>query len=159
MKPKSAEYDIGKDAHGRPVTLIVKRESADNDSWSIRIDPISQLDDKREITGLTEENLLAIAEIVMPASALVFREGQKALELPCLQGDTVFAFLEDAPKKKRARWHLSECIISEICISKDYEEPLFTAICTEKADFGRFFMGEFGKEIFTVEQYFALTGL
>ena len=68
MKPKSAEYDIGKDAHGRPVTLIVKRESADKDSWSIRIDTINQLDDKREITCLTEENLLAIAEVVMPSS-------------------------------------------------------------------------------------------
>lgn len=83
------------------------------------------------------------------------------ISLPCLPGDTVFAFLDDSPRsrtmpKKRTVYDLSECIVTEILLSKDYKEPLITAICYERANYGRFWASDFGAEIFTVEQYFAL---
>lgn len=77
------------------------------------------------------------------------------MDLPCGPGERVFALLDDAPKKWT--WlDLSECIVSEILLSKDYPEPLFTAISYEKARYNTFWKSDFGKTIFTVDQYYDL---
>lgn len=83
----------------------------------------------------------------------------KVYDLPCGAGDTVFAYLGDKPKRKKLhREDLSECIVSEISIHKDSPEPLFTALCYAEAEYGRFWQSDFGKLIFTLDQYFALRG-
>lgn len=66
------------------------------------------------------------------------------LELPCGVGATVYADIED----NRDGDFLDECIVSEIRISRDYSEPLFTVICYEKAEFQRYWASDFGKEVF-----------
>lgn len=86
------------------------------------------------------------------------------LELPCYVGDTVFAYMPDAlcviqrhkcGKRKHAIMNcLVECVISEIEICYYSKEPLFTAISREYAEFERFWLSEFGKTIFTPEQYY-----
>ena len=70
---------------------------------------------------------------------------------PVKPGDTVMAYLE--PGKTSP---LDECKITRIEISTDYREPLFTAICYEKAEYGTFWLSDFGKEIFTLDQYWAM---
>lgn len=87
------------------------------------------------------------------------------LELPCYIGDTVYAFLPSAPPKegrhanrntkavKRGIEHLTECVISEISICDYSPEPVFTAINREKAEYGCYWLSDFGTEIFTKEQY------
>jgi hypothetical protein len=82
-------------------------------------------------------------------------EAERLLILPCKVGDTVMAYLEDAPKKGRSTYHLSECKVTEITFSVDYPEPYFTAVCKEKALFDRFWLSDFNMEIFTPDQYWA----
>lgn len=67
----------------------------------------------------------------------------KIVELPCKVGDTVFANIDGHTGD-----FLDECVISRIEYSKDYSEPLFTAICTEKAEYQTYWASDFGKEIF-----------
>ena len=69
---------------------------------------------------------------------------------PVKPGDTVMAYLE--PKAAV----LDECRITRIEISTDYREPLFTAVCYEKAEYGTFWLSDFGKEIFTLDQYWKM---
>ena len=68
--------------------------------------------------------------------------------LPCKPGDTVMAYM-DAPTPI-----LSECVITRIEHSTDYREPLFTAVCSAEAKYNTFWLSDFGKEIFTMDQYF-----
>lgn len=76
------------------------------------------------------------------------------LTLPATVGDYVFAYIGDAAqKKKRTRYDLVECIVSEISLTKDNPEPLFTVLNYELADYDRFWLHDFGKEIFTQQQY------
>ena len=65
MKPKSAEYDLGKDTHGRPVTLIYRAENG-VEHYELRTDAINQRDDTQRITGISLENLRAISDIIKP---------------------------------------------------------------------------------------------
>lgn len=71
--------------------------------------------------------------------------------LPCKPGDTVMAYL-DCPTLI-----LSECIITRIEHSTDYKEPLFTAVCYAEAKYNTFWLSDFGKEIFTLDQYYTMT--
>ena len=104
-----------------------------------------------------EKSIKRRDEIIEKLAAYEDAEEQgRLVVLPCKVGDTVFAFLSDAPTKKRTLADLSECIIYEILINRDYAEPHFTAMCYEKAEYERFFLRDFGTEIFTVEQFFNL---
>ncbi len=76
------------------------------------------------------------------------------LVLPATVGDPVFAHLSDSTKGRKLH-DASECVITEIQISKDYKEPLFTAVDYEHAEYRTFWLSDFGKEIFTPEQYFS----
>lgn len=75
---------------------------------------------------------------------------------PCKVGDAVMAYLEDAPTKKRELYHLSRCEVLRIEFHKDWPEPLFTAVSYEKALYSTFWLSDFGKEIFSIDQYIAL---
>lgn len=79
-----------------------------------------------------------------------------SLILPCLVGDDVLAYLNDAPKKRRSIKHLTDCVVTEISMSKDHPEPLYTVVSYEKAQFANFWSHEFGKEVFTHDQYFEM---
>lgn len=76
--------------------------------------------------------------------------------LPCKPGDTVMAYLDDAPTKNRKLYHSSECVILSIEFHRDWPEPLFTAVCYEKATYSTFWQSDFGKEIYNMEQYIEL---
>lgn len=90
--------------------------------------------------------------------------GGITFNLPCGVGDRVFAYLVDvvAPaddeirKSKKGYTQLVECVIFEISIQKDRPEPLFTAISYENAEYATFWLSDFGKNIFTPEQFYAL---
>ena len=64
MKPKTATYDIGKDAYGRSVTLTFSKNYDEKEMWTIRTDPINQRDESQTITGLSMQNLCYISEVV-----------------------------------------------------------------------------------------------
>lgn len=64
MKPRSIEYDIGKDAYGRLVTLTFRRNYDGKELWAIRSEPVSQLDEGERMDGLTADNLRALAAAV-----------------------------------------------------------------------------------------------
>lgn len=66
MKPKQIEYGIGHDTYGRRVTLKYERTYDGKDVWSIVSDQLSQRDDGERISGLTVENLRALARAVNP---------------------------------------------------------------------------------------------
>lgn len=72
------------------------------------------------------------------------------LRLPAKPGDTVMAYL-DSPSLD-----LTECVVSQILYDKDFKEPLFTAVSYEHAEYNTFWQSDFGKEIFTLEQYWSM---
>lgn len=117
-----------------------------------------------EDTGLSPEEITALCSMEKRskmANMLRWEEANddgRLLILPCKVGDTVKAYLDDAPAvKKRTPADLSECVISHIEFSTDWLEPLFTATCKEKALYNTFWLSDFGKEIYTLNQYWALT--
>lgn len=63
-KPKKREWDVGKDAHGRPVTLVNERNYDGKDMWSIVSAAVNQRDDGERIYALSLETLKAIAGII-----------------------------------------------------------------------------------------------
>jgi hypothetical protein len=58
MKPSRIEYHIGKDAFGRQVRLVFTKEYG----WEVHREAGDQRDTSERVTGLTWENLVAIAE-------------------------------------------------------------------------------------------------
>lgn len=66
MRPKRIDYEIGKDAYGRRVTLKYERAYDGKDVWSIVSDQLNQRDDGERMSGLTVENLHALAAAVNP---------------------------------------------------------------------------------------------
>lgn len=81
------------------------------------------------------------------------------IQLPCYVGDVVFCKIDDHKED-----YLDECYVKSIEIEKDFPhdgmaDPLYTVICDSqtKKEFNRFFASEFGKTIFTLEQYFERT--
>ena len=82
MKPKTAEYDIGRDTYGRSATLIMKNGSNGKTYWDLRIDPASQRDSGETITGLSDDNLVKIGEVINQSKHgfAVMRAGKKGDE-------------------------------------------------------------------------------
>jgi len=74
VKPKTIEYDIGKDAYGRNVTLKYERDYVQREIYSIHISAANQLDDEQTISGLTADNLRKLADV---AGMTVYRNGGK----------------------------------------------------------------------------------
>lgn len=70
--------------------------------------------------------------------------------IPVKPGDTVMAYLSSPSLD------LIECIITRIEHSTDYREPLFTAVSYEQAEYNTFWLSDFGKEIFTLDQYYTM---
>ena len=80
----------------------------------------------------------------------------KQITLPAFVGDTVFCNVDNHKEP-----YLDECYVRDITIEKDCPhdgeaEPLFTVICDTptKKDFNRFWASDFGKEVFTIKQYY-----
>jgi hypothetical protein len=61
MEPVRAEFNVGKDAFGRQVTLKFSKGPAGQDVWAVHRDAGGQLDQSEEVTGLTADNLQAMA--------------------------------------------------------------------------------------------------
>ena len=81
------------------------------------------------------------------------------IQLPCNVGDIVFCNIDNHKED-----YMDECYVKSIEIEKDFPhdgmtDALYTVICDTqtKKEFGRFFASEFGKTIFTLEQYFERT--
>ena len=64
IKPKKAEYDVGRDVYGRPVTITFIRDYIGKEYWDLRIEPIDQRGDKETISGLSDGNLRLIAGVI-----------------------------------------------------------------------------------------------
>ncbi len=62
--PKSIEWDIGQDIHGRRVTLRQQRDYANRVGYSIISEPSSQRDEGEKIMSLSRENLEAITGLL-----------------------------------------------------------------------------------------------
>jgi hypothetical protein len=61
MEPVRAEFSVGKDAFGRLVTLKYYRGTGGEHVWAVHRDAGGQLDQSEEVTGLTADNLQAMA--------------------------------------------------------------------------------------------------
>lgn len=68
--------------------------------------------------------------------------------LPCNVGDTVYCDI-----KNEGKGYFDECKIHSIEFDKDFEEPLFTAVCREKAEYQTYWASDFGKTIFHEPQF------
>lgn len=64
LKARKAEYDIGRDAYGRSVTLKLERTYDGKDVWTIHRAEANQRDEPESVSGLTLENLRALAGAV-----------------------------------------------------------------------------------------------
>lgn len=64
LKARKAEYDIGRDAYGRAVTLRFERTYDGKDVWTIHRAEANQRDEAEKVSGLTAENLRALAGVV-----------------------------------------------------------------------------------------------
>jgi hypothetical protein len=62
-KPRSREWDIGKDAYGRQSILKHTQTYDGKSVWSIQTMPANQRDDGEKITSLSLENLRTISAI------------------------------------------------------------------------------------------------
>ena len=64
MKPKRIKYDIGRDAYDRQVTLKYERTYDGKDVWTIHRAEANQRDEPESVSGLTANNLRALAAVV-----------------------------------------------------------------------------------------------
>ena len=64
LRAKTMEYDIGRDAHGRPVTLKMTCGSDGRETWEIHRAAGDQRDGSEAVTGLSADNLRALAGAV-----------------------------------------------------------------------------------------------
>lgn len=65
--PKRAEYEIGRDAYDRQVTLKFERTYDGKDVWTIHRAEADQRDEAEQVSGLTAANLRAIGDAVRSA--------------------------------------------------------------------------------------------
>lgn len=63
MKARKAEYDIGRDAYGRAVTLKFERTYDGKDVWTIYREAANQRDEAEKVSGLTADNLRTLAAV------------------------------------------------------------------------------------------------
>jgi len=68
MSPNKVEYSIGSNIHGQPIRLIYEKGSSGQFSWTIHRDQANQRDDSKWIGGLTDKNILDMAEAVKGAA-------------------------------------------------------------------------------------------
>ena len=61
MEPTRAEFNVGKDAFGRQVTLKYSRGTGGEHLWAIHREEANWRYQSREVTGLTADNLRAMA--------------------------------------------------------------------------------------------------
>lgn len=64
--------------------------------------------------------------------------------LPCKVGETVYA---DIIHRRNGDF-IDECEVKFIEFDTDWDEPLFTIICRERATYRTYWASEFGKEFF-----------
>jgi hypothetical protein len=64
MSLRSIEFDIGRTKHGQPVRLVYSKSSCGGMEWTLFRDQANQRDDSACVTGLTDENILEMAEAV-----------------------------------------------------------------------------------------------
>lgn len=64
LKAKTIEYDIGRDAFGRAVTLKMVCGSDGRETWEIHRAAGDQRDSAEVVTGLSADNLRAFAGAV-----------------------------------------------------------------------------------------------
>lgn len=69
VRPRLAEWEVGKDLYARPVILRRRQEPGGNESWEIVSEPVSQRDEGEHMRSLRKENLLAIAEVISALGA------------------------------------------------------------------------------------------
>lgn len=74
-----------------------------------------------------------------------FADRSEWVHLPCKVGDTAYCNLAH----KDADW-VDECLVAHIEFDRWWKEPLFTLICAEKADYGTFWLSEFGNEWYLI---------
>jgi len=90
-----------------------------------------------------------------------FKDKRLIIEVPCTVGDIVYCDLDKTinPATKRKygnaaeNYPLEECVVMEIFMNKSDKEPLFTVVNYDIAEFTKFWQSEFGKYVFTKEQY------
>lgn len=64
--------------------------------------------------------------------------------LPCKVGETVYA---DIIHRRNGDF-IDECIVKCIEWGSDWDDPLFTIVCRERATYRTYWASEFGKEFF-----------
>ena len=85
-----------------------------------------------------------------------FKDIRLIIELPCRVGDTVFCdldYLVHPNYNADKNYPLDEAIVTEISKGINDEEPLFTVMSYELAEYKKFWLSEFGKYVFTKEQH------
>lgn len=88
-----------------------------------------------------------------------FKDHSRFIELPCKIGDVVFCDLEDYRDSKiteRNNSYLDECVVTEIVMDKFYNQILITVINYELMEYTKFWADEFGKLVFTKDDYYNL---
>ncbi len=64
MDPKRIEYDIGTTVHGQPLTLTHTQGTGGEKMWVLRQDAANQRDEGAVISGLSDNNIVAMFEAV-----------------------------------------------------------------------------------------------
>jgi hypothetical protein len=64
MMPARIEYDIGSTIHGQPLRLAWATATGGQREWVLYRDEADQRDDRVFIAGLTDDNILKMAEAV-----------------------------------------------------------------------------------------------
>ena len=64
MKPKSIEFEFGKNAHGQNVTAKREDSYLGHTSWTITIHAAGQRDETTRIHGITDDQMIMFAEAV-----------------------------------------------------------------------------------------------
>lgn len=77
-----------------------------------------------------------------------FKSEARCIELPAKVGDTVYCDICNEGKG-----YLDECKIINIEFDKDFEEPLFAAVCYDRAEYKTYWASDFGKTIFHEPQF------
>jgi hypothetical protein len=88
-----------------------------------------------------------------------FKDRSRFIELPCKIGDVVFCDLEDYRDSKiteRNNSYLDECVVTEIVMDKFYNQILITVINYKLMEYAKFWADEFGKLVFTKDDYYNL---
>lgn len=64
MTPSKLEFDIGSTVYKQPLRLVRQRDTGGTFVWTLHKDAGGQRDESDTITGLTRENILAMARAV-----------------------------------------------------------------------------------------------